>query len=82
MCTYSMVSDHFMKQYPSYQAPVYNWPVPYNGPTKEQFQELIDLLKAAKRIDIATGQPDCELESKKQTLRDMAKQLGIQVEIP
>jgi hypothetical protein len=54
----------------------------YTGPTKEQFQELIDLLKMAKKIDKATDQPDCELESKKELLRKIAKELGIEVELP
>lgn len=57
-------------------------PAPYAGPTKEQFDQLIDLLKAAKKIDIATGQPDCEIESKKKILQDMADQLGIKIELP
>jgi len=89
MCTYSMVADHFIKQWPIPQqetAPQINvwpqFPAPYTGPTKEQFQELIDLLKMAKKIDAATNQPNCEIAEKKDILRQVAKHLGIEVQIP
>lgn len=58
--------------------PTWTPPTPeYNGPTKEQFQELIELLRAAKKFDIATGQPDCEDKMKKEMLRKMAQAIGI-----
>jgi hypothetical protein len=90
-----MVADHFITKWIPAPEPVLpgvvpaipmptTWPpvAPYVGPTREQVQELIELLKAAKRIDEATGQPDCELDAKKQLLRQMAKHLGLDVEIP
>lgn len=62
-------------QQPTVAAPA--WNTPYNGPTKEQFQELIELLRAAKKFDKATGQPDCEDAMKKEMLRKMAQSVGI-----
>lgn len=50
---------------------------PWSGPTKEQFQELIELLRAAKKFDTVTGQPDCEDKLKKEMLRKMAQAIGI-----
>ena len=54
-------------------------PMPYQGPTLEQFEELLKLLRAGKRFDEATGQPDCELEAKKNLLRKVAEQLGVEL---
>lgn len=53
------------------------WTPPYTGPTKEQFQELIELLKAAKKFDTATGQKDCENKMKMEMLKKMAAAIGI-----
>ncbi len=53
------------------------WSPPYTGPTKEQFQEFLELLKAGKKYDKATGQPDCELAEKKKLVMELAKKLGI-----
>ena len=50
---------------------------PYTGPTKEQFDELLILLRAGVRFDKATGQAHCEQEQKIGWLRDIAKTLGV-----
>ena len=59
------------------------YPVPdfpeYNGPTKEQVQELIELLKSAKRFDKKTNQPDCEVEDKKKFIRELCEHFGIPI---
>ena len=57
-------------------APIIIQPV-YNGPTREQFEEFLELLRAAKKFDEATGQPDCELEEKKSFIRKLAEHLGV-----
>lgn len=49
--------------------------------TPEEINELRELLKRAKKYDEETGQKDCELESKKETLRILAKQLGVELNI-
>ena len=53
--------------------------LPYDGPTKEQVQELIELLKSAKRFDKKTNQPDCEVEEKKEFIRELCEHFGINV---
>lgn len=51
-------------------------PKRYDGPTREQFEEFLKLLRAGARFDAATGQPGCELEEKIGWLRELAKHLG------
>lgn len=51
--------------------------LPYNGPTKEQFEEFLELLRAARKFDVATGQADCPAESKTAWMREMAKLVGV-----
>ena len=36
-------------------------------------REINDLLRASKNLDFATGQPDCELESKKAEILELAR---------
>lgn len=54
---------------PSTPAP-YTWPplpttpacpptAPYDGPTREQFEELLQLLRQAKKYDESTGHKEC-----------------------
>jgi hypothetical protein len=50
---------------------------PYNGPSKEQFEEFLKLLRAAKAFDEATGQPDCKNDEKLDWLKAIAKHLGV-----
>lgn len=67
--------------YPAPSVPkidIISMPQPYTGPTREQFEELLKLLRAGKRYDEATGQPDCELEDKKKLLRKIAEQIGVE----
>lgn len=79
MCVVSMIMDQGIKDWGQ---PV-TWPTPftpsYNGPTREQFEEFLNLLRAAKKFDAASGQPDCELDSKKKLIREMAGRLGVDV---
>lgn len=96
MCAYSAIMDGFNKKWPNPVTipSIPSWPevkptvfpsimpAPYTGPTKEQFEELLKLLRAAKVYDEKTGQPECELESKKNQLRAYAKLLGLEDQIP
>lgn len=50
---------------------------PYNGPTKEQFEEFLELMRAARKFDVATGQADCPAESKTGWMRELAKLVGV-----
>ena len=57
-------------------------PTPAKTPTPEEIQDFIRLLEAAKQYDQKHGEPECELEEKKETLRRLAKQLGVEIEFP
>lgn len=54
-------------------------PPPYNGPTKEQFEEFLKLLRAAKRFDTLLGMKDCEMAEKLEWLKAIASYLGADV---
>ena len=79
MCTVSMVIDHYQKVWPE-------WPVPNNDYELQQLRKRVDemeqLLKRAKIYDIENDQPDCELESKKQTLQELADEYGVEIHFP
>lgn len=76
MCVVSMIADDFTKRIPQvapWVVPM-DWgqyttstTEPPKTVTREEFEkleremrEMIELLKAAKKYDAATGQPDCE----------------------
>jgi len=67
MCTYSMAMDWGVAQ------PKEVWIQPY---WPAQFE---DLLKRAKKYDADNGEPDCELESKKEVLRKIADEMGVKI---
>lgn len=85
MCVVSNIGDNyrdlFPKQWPNVPVnPVY--PIPQISrlefeALKKEVLELKDLLKAAKKFDEATGQSDCEMESKVKFLRQIADALGV-----
>lgn len=47
---------------------------------KKEVQALKVLLKAAKKFDAETGQPDCEMEEKVELLRKIAKLVGVNID--
>lgn len=78
MCVYSMMADHYIDKWrPGQPLPIWDPPQTVPGPTKEQMEKLIKLLEAAKEMDKAAGEPDCELEDKKRILRELAEKLGV-----
>lgn len=52
---------------------------PYNGPTKEQFEEFLKMMRSAKKLDTLLGLKDCEMAEKLKWLKTIAKHLGIDV---
>lgn len=80
MCSYSMIADHgrdWMGQ----------WPKPNGDALKiaeieRRIADLEALLAKAKQYDADNGEPECELDSKKETLRKLAKQLGVEINLP
>lgn len=53
-------------------------PVP--GITPEEIKEFHSLLEKAREYDAKNNEPHCELESKRETLRTIAKALGVEIE--
>jgi hypothetical protein len=83
--------DHFPKKYPDWfppapvvAAPPIIYPQIPAGVSQEEFDKLKEevkkmkkLLKMAKKIDEATGQPDCEMEQKIAILKKIAELVGV-----
>lgn len=77
MCVVSMITDHYIDKWKELKPPI-EWP--YNNPiTQDEIEELRKLLEKAKEYDKKTGQPDCELDSKRQALKEIAKELGVEI---
>ena len=88
MCTVSYIGDQWTgtapKRYPDF------FPVPVTVPAgvseerfnqlREEVLELKELLKAAKKFDEATEQPDCETEDKVALLRKIAEFVGVDLD--
>lgn len=87
MCVYSMISDHHTEKWTKDNQPL----VPLS-PNRLTEQEIVDfrrdvgelkkLLERAKEYDKQNSQPDCELESKKKILREIAEKMGVPLELP
>lgn len=47
--------------------------------TKEEVEEFRRLLERAREYDKRNQEPDCELDEKRQAIKDIAKQLGVEI---
>jgi hypothetical protein len=84
MCAVSMVGDYwrdrtFPESFPSYPS----WPN-RTPPSRAEFddlkrsiEELKKLLVAAKRYDVAQGEPDCEMDDKVALIKKLAEIVGV-----
>jgi hypothetical protein len=52
------------------------WPSPI---TAEEIAEFRKLLERAREYDAKNQEPDCELDEKRATLKQIAKQLGVDI---
>lgn len=86
MCSVSIVGDYYSDRFKwvPQQIPA---PVFQAGISRFEFEalraevrEMKELLKAAKRIDELTGQPDCEMDEKLVVLRRIAELVGIDLD--
>ena len=85
MCAVSATIDYFKhKHNQSYFESLPSLPSPLLNPSRLEFDNLKAevealkvLIKAAKKFDEITGQPDCEMEDKKKYLLDLAKFLNV-----
>lgn len=81
MCVVSMVMRHYEDWWQQYRPIPYviNVPPAPIGPTPQEVAEFRKLLRRAREYDKEHNEPDCELESKKQQLLDLAKELGVDI---
>ena len=86
MCVVSMVMEHkwdeWYRRYPI-TVPLPPWSVPAPQPpmpTREEIEEFRRLLERAREYDKRTGQPDCEMEEKRQKLKELADLLGVKID--
>lgn len=92
MCVYSMVSDHFIDKwrdrinespFAPYQPAPATFPINLEPRiTDEEIREFRKLLERAREYDRKNNEPECELEEKKETLKELAKQLGVEITFP
>jgi hypothetical protein len=90
MCVMSMIMDHYGDKWqplvPPATYPVsVPWPVvlPATAPvplvSPEEVAEFRRLLERAREYDRRNNEPDCELAEKRERVKDLARQLGIDV---
>ena len=87
MCVMSMIMDHHYDRWNPRRIPgtaiaPNQWvPIPPLVPqiSPEEIAEFYELLERARVYDKEHGQPDCELKSKKEKLKELAKELGVEI---
>lgn len=85
MCVVSMTGDYwkdvtFPTKWPDVDPlqPIYDQVTREEfNQLKKDFYELRELLKAAKAYDEALGEPDCEMDSKVELIKKLAKELDV-----
>lgn len=90
MCMVSNIGDIYGKKWgPPFEPPLNPFVFPAVAPeiTKAEFDalkrevlELKKLLRAAKKFDQATGQPDCEMGEKIAIIRKVAEAVGVNLD--
>lgn len=73
MCVYSMIADHYIDKWTPIAPPIR--PI-----TQEEIDEFKKLLDRAREYDRKNKQPDCELEDKKKKIKELADQLGVEID--
>lgn len=77
MCVVSMVMDHYREKWqPTTTGTFITWP---QMPTQEEIDEFRRLLERAREYDKRHNEPDCELDEKRQALKKIADQMGIDI---
>ena len=95
MCVVSMVIDHYREKWAPYSpiSPLPNSIPPFQLPTPPfqlptlypqvpspaEIEEFRKLLEKARQYDKKHNHPDCGLEEKKELLRKLAQQLGVEI---
>ena len=82
MCVVSMVMDHYNQRWNELIQQPYQPNFPREPViTDAEIREFRKLLDRAREYDKRNNEPDCELEVKKKQLLDLAKELGMEIEI-
>lgn len=91
MCVYSMIADSWIDRLtpmvspsPPLPPPVFV-PVPLPMPTPsilDDFKFLEEQLRKAAEYDKKNGEPECENEQKIQKLKELARELGVELVFP
>jgi hypothetical protein len=80
MCVVSMVMDHYQDKWKPLLSTSPLAPLSATPPiTAAEIEEFRRLLERAREYDRRHGQPDCELDEKKENLRRLAKYLGVEI---
>lgn len=66
--------------YPPYWPDVLPAPEAKPPISPEEIEEFRELLRRAKAYDKNNNEPDCELESKKAILKELAEKLGVEID--
>jgi len=85
MCVVSMIVDHYTEkwqphpQWQQIQQMPFTQIVPVQQITPDEIAEFKRLLERAREYDKRNSEPDCELESKKATLKKIAEHFGVEI---
>lgn len=88
MCVVSMIMQHFHDKWEPLVPHQWVFPVPVPRPmpapappmiTPQEVDEFRRLLERAREYDRKNGEPDCELDEKRQALKKLAEQLGVDI---
>lgn len=77
MCVVSMVTDHYIDKWRQYQQDTITTTP---GISPQEVEEFRKLLERAREYDKRNNEPECELDSKRQALKKIAKELGVEIE--
>lgn len=53
---------------------------PFRPVSPEEVEEFRELLRRARKYDKRNNEPDCEMEEKRERLRAIAKELGVEID--
>ncbi len=95
MCVVSAVLDDFNRRNQPWIDPIKDWPMPQrdhrggfirSGPSYEEFEALrkeVEKLKeevaAARKQDEENGEPECEMDEKKELIKKICELVGVDI---
>ncbi len=89
MCVFSMIADHYDDKWRKKLDRIKTLPVVFPLPVpptpqipQTDLDEFYKLLERAREYDKKNNQPDCELTEKKEKLKELARQLGVEITFP